>query len=436
MNTGCIISKLHFEDPDKNYATCQISTAELRKSGVQTDDCEDVFKLLTETFSQPVTVEGLQYRITTGELNPQDQTISLLFERQQENPNPVQQAMPGLLAETRPMSLNLRASEAFDHAKIARFVWHGSSDYYFSTQNYSAKELISTYLNLSRRGEGIIRKAWRQLFLAKQPICDVGTGNGKFLLELERSVPGTEAFGVSAGQKLDAVDDTHFLVGDLDQFADLASHNRFQILVSSLTFRHLVDPARTLCQTYELLRPGGVLIIDRIHFPGLKQNELEMLHTYLKRAGYPIVAEYRFDTSGEKNGFEFLVIKKTHARLELPLHYQNPLSEEAGKAIYELDIQARDFASPAFKNSALQKIKTAGSKELKEVTFKQLAQTPGKRILAWKAYLSELIPVPWTKQEMTLVANALQAEDLQHIIQARVNDEELKKLGILNPKHA
>lgn len=61
------------------------------------------------------------------------------------------------------------------------------------------------------------------------------------------------------------------------------------VIVNNITIRHFVDPRGAIAQTYEALKPNGILAIDIFHLRGLEESFPSII-TLLQNQGYKIVA--------------------------------------------------------------------------------------------------------------------------------------------------
>jgi hypothetical protein len=165
-------------------------------------------------------------------------------------------------------------------------------------------------------------------------LLDVGCSHGfivtKLNTEFKVSAEGLDL--VQQGQFPTIIGDAHFL-----SLLGALRGKRYDLIVSSATVRHLVDPVLFLQQGYAKLKMGGYLITDSIILPGLNGRANAVIQ-YMKERGYEIIAE---STRGKPNwastqrsgAFDFLVIKKTTKELQLPIFYHNdPI--EYGNAQY------------------------------------------------------------------------------------------------------
>lgn len=105
---------------------------------------------------------------------------------------------------------------------------------------------------------------WREVWYGHQEharFLDVGCGNGQFAGVMQKT--GWEVYGIEPDEQAAAIA-SEFLgvpihAGSLDtaEFAD----GQFDLVRLSHVLEHLGDPLHTLTQCYQLLRPGGRLIV-------------------------------------------------------------------------------------------------------------------------------------------------------------------------------
>ena len=93
-------------------------------------------------------------------------------------------------------------------------------------------------------------------------VLEIGCGHGFMLARLERKF---QTFGVdiseyAIGRAAQFAPRSTCIVADIDQgFPPQLRRASFDLVVAKYVFEHLCNPARSLVETAELLRPGGVL---------------------------------------------------------------------------------------------------------------------------------------------------------------------------------
>lgn len=99
------------------------------------------------------------------------------------------------------------------------------------------------------------------IFYEKPRILEAGTGNGLTVFLLRAM--GFSAVGLDLDRKLcDYLKDRFNIPVMVSRFEDHKSFDSFDIIYSSHVIEHCLDPHRFFNQAYNLLRPGGMFILD------------------------------------------------------------------------------------------------------------------------------------------------------------------------------
>eukprot|EP00747_Dinoflagellata_sp_TGD_P192196 gnl/TRDRNA2_/TRDRNA2_56687_c0_seq1.p1 gnl/TRDRNA2_/TRDRNA2_56687_c0~~gnl/TRDRNA2_/TRDRNA2_56687_c0_seq1.p1 ORF type:complete len:333 (+),score=39.97 gnl/TRDRNA2_/TRDRNA2_56687_c0_seq1:84-1082(+) len=172
-------------------------------------------------------------------------------------------------------------------------------------------------------------------------LLDIGAGEGRFLAATRRRWQ-CEAVGISAiaydAALADSVGAELRLLNAECALASKAFRKDlstpgclYDCIVSAETFRHFKDPLGTLCQFFVLLRPGGVLAIDRCNVPGLASGQ--MLLDWWRRAGF----EVHGDSCGERIAPLFLQKAHLNEVLRVPVRYaaQAVRTNDGRDVVYE-----------------------------------------------------------------------------------------------------
>lgn len=101
-------------------------------------------------------------------------------------------------------------------------------------------------------------------------VLDIGCGKGIFLCELSLKFPQVRAFGLSAFDYRDFLEDPWFTyikrvdyrLGDAHNLKQIFKGVRFDIVTSFYTFPYLANPSAVLDQVHSLLNSGGLAFID------------------------------------------------------------------------------------------------------------------------------------------------------------------------------
>lgn len=107
-------------------------------------------------------------------------------------------------------------------------------------------------------------------YLPKKPdlaVLDVGCGDGRYLrlIHEQYGIAKEQLFGVEMSEKQIArlnADGFHGLNGTLADVAGSLKHNQFDLIVLLQVLEHLPDPLKDMERLAQMLRPGGVLIVE------------------------------------------------------------------------------------------------------------------------------------------------------------------------------
>jgi ubiquinone/menaquinone biosynthesis C-methylase UbiE len=182
-------------------------------------------------------------------------------------------------------------------------------------------------------------------------ILDVGTGDGLFLKATKKRLGDkVEVHGITAHVLMDSentMDGIDYRVVDAERLLEFYPAQRsFDLIVSNLTMKHLIDPFGAIAQMYEALKPNGILVVDGFEQDSINDN-LPMFIDHLSQQGYAVVADYIYELEGDgikPVKISTLLIRKTHDHLELPIEYAG--LTDYGKANYKL--KGIDFPKSSF----------------------------------------------------------------------------------------
>jgi SAM-dependent methyltransferase len=258
----------------------------------------------------------------------------------------------------------------------------------------------------------------------KEPlqILDIGCGLGTVVEEINNGTLSKDikacAYGITAFdfRKMRGWPESKkIFLGDahhLNQIPELSS-KKFDLIVSKVTFAHLLHPLKGLIEAYNMLKEDGVFICDDIPLMGLERWQHIYLYEYLRKNGYKLIT---FAYYGEFSKHQTLIIQKTKEKphLELPI-IPIKLEEKTGKVIYGFKKQIRIeniiIKPPASLIQSIQKslaqLINNNSFFLKEMTYAPLAQ---------------LLPIllPLTRYSLSGVRQALKPK-LSMILQNALN---------------
>ena len=178
---------------------------------------------------------------------------------------------------------------------------------------------------------------------------DIGGGSGDFALALEGAGAkmgcSVEGHTISASdlRKVDSqVPDDRYHICNASQiltYQPIASR-LWNSIVCVLTAVYLEDNARNLAEFYELLAPGGLLVVERPGFLGIHEGGLQNMAEFLNEMGYALIAFYKKDDIFSHR-ISTLIFQKTHPHLNFPITYDkhNPHIKHSNKerGLYELD---------------------------------------------------------------------------------------------------
>jgi ubiquinone/menaquinone biosynthesis C-methylase UbiE len=192
---------------------------------------------------------------------------------------------------------------------------------------------------------------------------DIGGGSGDFALALEeaakkygRDIEGHTVSASDLRSLHSRVPDNRYHVCNASKILaeESIATRQWNSIICITTLVYLEDNARNLADFYELLAPGGLLVVENPSFLGIEN--LEEMTKFLNETGYSIIAFFSKDDL-ELHEITTLILQKTHAHLNFPINYhkQNPISNHANyRALYA---PAPCFLSVQDKNEMQQKIK-------------------------------------------------------------------------------
>ncbi len=166
---------------------------------------------------------------------------------------------------------------------------------------------------------------------SKVKVGDFGAGNNRLIEALnERGIPGV---GLSATDYKSETKLANYIVTNGEFVSDVSAFNDIDIIFTKMTTRHIRNVAKVICDLYRALKPGGVLVIDELCFPGMDGWHRDLID-YLRKSGYEISTTYQSLCSTfppSPHGLEKLTgicIAKTKPELLLPLQYDQVVKNE------------------------------------------------------------------------------------------------------------
>ncbi len=157
---------------------------------------------------------------------------------------------------------------------------------------------------------------------------DIGGGSGDFAWHLEKagekigySVEGHTISASDLRAKNSQVPDTCYHIYNASKILtnQFITSRRWNSIVCKTAIFYLEDNARNLAEFYELLAPGGLLVVDLPSFLGIHESLPEMIE-FLNEIGYAVIAFYKKNDILEHT-FSTLIVQKTHPHLHFPITY-------------------------------------------------------------------------------------------------------------------
>lgn len=182
-------------------------------------------------------------------------------------------AIQGLIDESFAVRVLPLHQEMFKGTCVNYLFWGQSKDYIFDDHDSPGS------------AAGIKASKIAEEFANKQrfAVLDLGCGVGTFLQSLKERFPNVDVLGVSAADfRLTRynseglqVPDAEYIVANLENLTQISAlcGRKFDLIVSSVTFKHLSDPLGVLCQAYELLNENGILIVDQFRLNGISGED-------------------------------------------------------------------------------------------------------------------------------------------------------------------
>jgi len=160
-------------------------------------------------------------------------------------------------------------------------------------------------------------------FSAKMQVADLGAGTGLLLFHIQPLVKEITAFDSSAGmlevlaKKVSDLKAENVVVQQLDADSEALPENKFDLLVSSMSFHHFKHPEQIFAKAFAALKKGGAIAIADLEpedgtFHGDVANEgvyhhgfdFEKFASDLRSCGFSNVSTERVHTI-EKEGVKY-----------------------------------------------------------------------------------------------------------------------------------
>lgn len=228
--------------------------------------------------------------------------------------------------------------EMFD-MKFHNYLYVGSADYTFEDRNASLQ------------GQSALKLA-EQFSNKRFDVLDLGTGNGRFLKSLKDRFNNVNVLGATAADFRNTryasseftIPDNEYVVGNIENLNSLPSlqGKKFDFIVSHVTFRHLSDPIGVICQSYEFLKPDGLLILDDFRLNGISGEDYANAFQKAGCASVEIFPEAYIKVNDVARRILdkplTTIIRKATEHLNLPIYYDLERSTPA-----DSDHQAQIF---------------------------------------------------------------------------------------------
>jgi len=143
-------------------------------------------------------------------------------------------------------------------------------------QNYYAYNYDAVINPIARKAKDVLDAhkitGWMK-YVSTGALLDVGCGNGRYLRMLNKlGVPSEKLYGVELSQpEIDQVKAAGFngVCGRIEDVVDQLPQGEFDLIVLLQVLEHVQDPAATVSHLANLLKTGGVLIIETPNTDGL-----------------------------------------------------------------------------------------------------------------------------------------------------------------------
>lgn len=338
------------------------------------------------------------------------------------------------LWQERPPWLSERIKTSFEAVANPEFRGYhilGSTEYAFG--NLAGSDLVGTCLRDSEdavnaaaaaaapsatMGGPSYGKAAASLMTEPFRLLDVGAGEGRFL-ERMRSLraPGSICtVGVSA-QVYDAAlasmpnaelrcVNAECLLETVSFQGELRSSKLYDLILSAESFRHFQDPLGTLAQLFQLLRPGGVLAVDRLNVSGLGSGQ--RLLDWWKSAGFEVSGE----ASGERIAPLLLRKGSSGQTLSAPIRYRAQQPKRDGTCLGDASGGDSDGAFGAtYEFNGEERVLCASAVLAQAVN----AGRPGGGLSGKRSTVAGLSP-PWDRVQQTTEAPKPQWRQMEELL--------------------
>lgn len=165
-------------------------------------------------------------------------------------------------------------------------------------------------------------------------VLDIGGGSGEFIETLE-DVDGITLSASDMRARDSKVPNERYIICNAAKILNhpMIAKCLWDCIVCVMTISYLPDNARNLADFYQLLAPGGLLIVTGSTFLGMPGN-LEEMTQFLNKMGYSVIAVFNTDGT-RRHIIPVLILQKTHAQLNFPITYdkEKPFISDYGSMV-------------------------------------------------------------------------------------------------------
>lgn len=180
---------------------------------------------------------------------------------------------------------NFQITQKITGKGVGAYIMTGSESYIYINGYISTNttDIVSQLVENTPEGESI-------------EVLDVGAGDYSLGAHLEKKFRGrVKAYGIVANDKCRnekdrTPEDEFHKIGNAEYLSKQYKEKRFDCIFSRTTYTHFCDPVGAVIESYEILKPGGVLVIDSFTIRGCS-NYTQKIIAFLKNSGYLVIAE-------------------------------------------------------------------------------------------------------------------------------------------------
>jgi ubiquinone/menaquinone biosynthesis C-methylase UbiE len=139
----------------------------------------------------------------------------------------------------------------------------------------------------------LLRKTWRNIFLADgAAVYDMGCGTGNLLQHIHRQYPKASLYGTDISDGMlekarakfrgMAGIPVNLKVGDMNEHLPWEDA-LFDFVITTYSFHHCKNPAKTLREVLRVLKPGGKVYVADLCYPPLIHSLVNMVYPRVLR---------------------------------------------------------------------------------------------------------------------------------------------------------